>query len=310
MRIKNFQKNVTGCFVFLLVTTVSYSQAFDVLKIGLVQSYYDSNYADCIKKAKALEKKYPERITANDLYLTAISFARTGNKEKSIEYLEKSILKGPISSDKLKQDSIVFKPFYGSAQWNATQTLIEQKKVEREKLIKYPVLADELSTMLVKDQEIRLLMSKFFENGVARIPDSLSGKQRLNDSLNLARLKEIVTSIGWPGKSLVGDKGAIAAFLIAQHADKEPETQTRFLALLKKSVHKNDAEPQHLAYLTDRVARAKNEPQTYGTQAWINPKTKKFEMAPIKDKTNVDKRRMLLGLPPLKIYKAQLGIKD
>src|SRR5437868_14544604 len=41
------------------------------------------------------------------------------------------------------------------------------------------------------------------------------------DRKNTARLKEIVDRHGWPGKTLVGDDGARAAWLLVQHADKD-----------------------------------------------------------------------------------------
>ena len=42
------------------------------------------------------------------------------------------------------------------------------------------------------------------------------------DRKNTARMKEIIENKGWPGKSLVGGDGAHAAWLLVQHADREP----------------------------------------------------------------------------------------
>jgi hypothetical protein len=40
------------------------------------------------------------------------------------------------------------------------------------------------------------------------------------DGENLPWLRQVITGVGWPGKSLVGEDGAQAAWLLAQHADR------------------------------------------------------------------------------------------
>jgi hypothetical protein len=40
---------------------------------------------------------------------------------------------------------------------------------------------------------------------------------------NAARLREVLARVGWPGRALVGDDGASAAWRIVQHAIGEPE---------------------------------------------------------------------------------------
>jgi hypothetical protein len=42
---------------------------------------------------------------------------------------------------------------------------------------------------------------------------------------NLAWLKEVLAEVGWPGQSMVGEDGAHAAWLLAQHADQDPAFQ-------------------------------------------------------------------------------------
>ncbi|MBV8226282.1 MAG: hypothetical protein JO232_13960, partial [Verrucomicrobia bacterium] len=51
------------------------------------------------------------------------------------------------------------------------------------------------------------------------------------DDDNTAWLGKVVDTMGWPGRSLVGDEGAHAAWLLAQHADRHPSLQRRFLTL-------------------------------------------------------------------------------
>lgn len=49
---------------------------------------------------------------------------------------------------------------------------------------------------------------------------------------NAARLQAILAQLGWPTEVVVGERGAQAAWLIAQHAISRPEFQRSCLKLL------------------------------------------------------------------------------
>src|SRR5688500_2866409 len=70
---------------------------------------------------------------------------------------------------------------------------------------------------------------------------------------NARELESIIDRYGWPGKSLVGDDGADAAWLILQHAIGNPSLQRRCVAVLREAVARGEMEPAHVAYLEDRV---------------------------------------------------------
>jgi hypothetical protein len=72
------------------------------------------------------------------------------------------------------------------------------------------------------------------------------------DEDNTAWLRQVVAEHGWPGRTLVGENGAHDAWMLAQHADHDPEFQTRCLALLAAAVDAGEASAADLAYLTDR----------------------------------------------------------
>ena len=160
-------------------------------------------------------------------------------------------------------------------------------------------LRQELLGMEVTDQEIRGFAAEHFASGDP-LPEEVGRRWHEVDTANTARLGQIIERHGWPGKSLVGEDGAAAAFLLVQHADLEPEFQKRSLVLLEQAVKDGEAKPAHLAYLTDRVRRHQDQAQVYGTQCqWIDGEPVPFT---IEDPEHVDERRAAVGLGPLSEY--------
>ncbi|WBB53841.1 DUF6624 domain-containing protein [Verrucosispora sp. WMMD573] len=163
----------------------------------------------------------------------------------------------------------------------------------------------ELLALANEDQRVRNSVSVRAGPG-GEIPDDLAREWARVDERNAARLAEIVSEHGWPTRSLVGDDGANAAWLLAQHADRSPDEQQRFLDLMRAAVAANDASAVDLAYLTDRVAIHAGQPQIYGTQLRRDPKGR-LTAYPIASPDTVDQRRAALGLCPLVDYIAAVG---
>ncbi|WP_371653126.1 MULTISPECIES: DUF6624 domain-containing protein [unclassified Streptomyces] len=127
---------------------------------------------------------------------------------------------------------------------------------------------------------------------------------RTVDADNIAALKRITAEHGWPGRTLVGDQATDAAWLLVQHSDADPEFQQHALTLLREAVTAGEAEPRHLAYLTDRCLFHQGEPQLYGTQ-YINGKQGLCPQT-ISDPDNLDTRRAGVGLGPFAAYDRQV----
>src|SRR5882672_10080394 len=83
---------------------------------------------------------------------------------------------------------------------------------------------------------------------------------------NAGRLKSVIEEYGWPGKSLVGEDGARAAWLILQHAIGNPNLLRKCLPILQEAVRQGEIEPVDAAYLEDRICFFERRPQRYGTQ--------------------------------------------
>lgn len=116
------------------------------------------------------------------------------------------------------------------------------------------------------------------------------------DADNTAWLKGVIAEHGWPGTSLVGKAGADAAWLIAQHADRDPQFQQQALDLVAAAADVGEATRAHVAYLTDRVLVAKGEPQVYGTQYVRDADGSNLRPQPILAPERLDQRRAQMGL--------------
>ncbi|MCA1721898.1 MAG: hypothetical protein LC779_12615 [Actinobacteria bacterium] len=117
-----------------------------------------------------------------------------------------------------------------------------------------------------------------------------------------ARLQEIIDRHGWPGRSLVGEDGADAAWVIAQHADRHHEWRREWLPLVREAAMKGEADPRHFARLADRVALVDSNTQLYGTWAQRGPTGDVLFDPPAQGSVEVvDSRRLAIGLPSLDV---------
>jgi hypothetical protein len=159
-------------------------------------------------------------------------------------------------------------------------------------------LRAELVQMLGQEQQTAALLAQGLRAGDPTEPAKDHIRQLYK---NTTRLKQIVADWGWPGYELVESDGAQAAWLIAQHSEHDPDFQAQVVELLEVAVRRNQADMQHLAYLTDRVRLAQGLPQIYGTQFMGGTR-----LLPVEDVANLDARRAKIGFPPIADYLEQL----
>ena len=155
-------------------------------------------------------------------------------------------------------------------------------------------LHDELLARMEKEQNLR--------RDLIDSPDDIQLMMRMMeaDAQNTMWLDDIIKQYGWLTKSLVGEDGAQAAFLIVQHSPAL-QFQKKCLQLLEQVVRENEADPISLAYLTDRVRISEGKSQLYGTQGQTNPDGSIVPF-PIEDEEHVDERRRAIGLEPIAEY--------
>lgn len=165
----------------------------------------------------------------------------------------------------------------------------------------------ELEVMVEADQALREVPA----DEPRRFSHPLSLEQQMKwkqvSVANTDRLREIIREHGWPGFELVGQGGATHAWLLAQHSDQQLDFQREAVDLLADAVQAGDADPSHLAYLTDRVRMNEGREQVYGTQMAGMADGSPYPW-PIESADQVDQRRREVGLEPLADYIAGFGV--
>jgi hypothetical protein len=177
-----------------------------------------------------------------------------------------------------------------------------REKAAEQTTITRPALRDELLEMREEDQAVRAVLMQAMQAGQAdSVPQELLEQGKAIDLENTERLKEIIEELGrWPGTDLVGQEGADAAWLLAQHADQSPKAQKFFVEKLRIAVEEGKAPPKHYAYLVDRVRLRDGKTQLYGTQ--FDVVAGELELKPVEDPDELDERREKMGLEPVDEY--------
>jgi hypothetical protein len=127
---------------------------------------------------------------------------------------------------------------------------------------------------------------------------------------NTARLREIVSAHGWPGRSLVGGDGATAAWLLLQHTNSRVTTIRSAdgdefcrscVTLLRDAVARGEAHPRHLAAVADSLRLANSEPPEFASLTEQYPVDRDGQAAARQDVDlpAIDRRRAAIGLRPL-----------
>lgn len=123
------------------------------------------------------------------------------------------------------------------------------------------------------------------------------------DEANTAWLKDQMKTRGWFTIADYGKEADQAAFLMVQHADRDPTFQAQILPQLEKLALEGKTRPQGYAMLFDRVAVAQKRPQRYGSQGRCN-ELGIWTAFETEDPANLDQRRASMGLQPAADYAA------
>lgn len=115
-----------------------------------------------------------------------------------------------------------------------------------------------------------------------------------NHDKNEKKVLQILDSIGWPSKEIIGEQGNLTICNVLQHSSLE--VREKYLPLMRKAVKDKELSARFLVRAVDRIATDKNELQIYGQQMKYYPESQSFNLWPIKDPENLEKRRAEMGL--------------
>ena len=118
-----------------------------------------------------------------------------------------------------------------------------------------------------------------------------------NHIVNESKVKDILDKYGWPTKEMIGPQGNWTICNVLQHSDNE--IRIKYLPMMRKAVKDKKLEPRFLVRAEDRIATENRELQIYGGQMKYYPETKSFNVWPVYDPENIDKRRAEIGLQPI-----------
>lgn len=152
------------------------------------------------------------------------------------------------------------------------------------------------------------------EQGPIRLRDSLMAiygvdsklvkEQQLiidkNHSVNENRVKDILEKHDWPTKDMIGERGNWTICNVIQHSDNE--VRIHYLPMMRQAVKDKKLEPRFLVRAEDRIATERGDLQIYGGQMKYYPETKSFNLWPVYDPANIDKRRAAIGLDSIAIF--------
>jgi hypothetical protein len=168
-----------------------------------------------------------------------------------------------------------------------------------------PELRLELLQRMEADQKIRKEVNRRLANGenLVAVSTKLGNRMARVDRKNWTWLSRQVRKHGWLGKSLVGEDGARAAWLLVQHADANPKFQRTCLDKMNQLAD-GEVGAADVAYLTDRVLLAEGKKQRYGTQmrGILRAGKQGLEPLPCESPEQLDALRAEVGLPPMSEY--------
>lgn len=193
----------------------------------------------------------------------------------------------------------------GAPEWEADpQLVVDAGTAIPQTMMMYPLpvplpdIARELIDMGAQDRAWRQAWAG------GRRDAAFQKKMAADDRKRQRRLRQIITTRGWPAISMVGAEAANEAWLVAQHAP--PAQLKHWSVFMRAAAVKHEIRLFNLATTLDRVRMFEKRPQIYGTQ-YSTRKDGAIQFYPIEDIANIDQRRLEMGMSTFARLKAQLA---
>lgn len=285
-----------------------------IITIGFSLTMFSQSYSNLIKKADSLyeTKNYLESKTVyleafkvkkenpNHLYYGACATALSGDKKEALDMLFEAVNNGWLYLEHMKNDPDLIS-LHTSEKWSElikiTQEKIDKKELDYNKPLQKELLAINNDDQKPRQEYVKIGKTLGWKHSKI---DSLKKVITYNDSVNLVKVKRILSKHGWVGKSVVGNEANSVLFMVLQHANIN--TQKEYLPMLKDAVKKGNAKASSMAMMIDRIAIREGKKQIYGTQLARAPKTEEYYVLPLKNPDAVNIRRKEVGLSTIQDY--------
>lgn len=189
------------------------------------------------------------------------------------------------------------KTYFGSSPLRNSEAFkkVLDRSLLNERVNKLPYMSEVakiLENVYVQDQSTRSLKNdSSIKNNVDILSIQLS---------NLNLIDSLYSQYGLLASSQVGEKGALAQFLVIQHSNVN--IQKKWLPRMQRAVKNGVLVPENLCLLIDRIRVQSGRRQLYGTQLLFSSLKKCLVPYPIKNIKKVDQRRYSLGMVSLQQY--------
>lgn len=255
----------------------------------------EKNYEESVKLYQKAFALVPKALVM-DYYGASITYALLKNKKMAIKYLEEAIRLG------LGWDAIQ----YHKEDWLGVLETEEYENLE----FKHQAIHREfcqnldlstyttLTKMDANDQYIRIWVNK-------KTPSPYIHEITV-DSINIEKIKKLIKEEGFPNLQKIGADCMFNAITIMLHGcQKNEQNWAYFEPILKAEMKKGNIRPGDYAIIADaHHYKWHNKKVLYGS--YIS----KRGVSPISNIAEVDKRRLSIGLPPLKYALDMFGLKE
>lgn len=292
-----FKLNIILISFFLVVFgTACYSQEDSLVHVG---------YRSELNKLRVEYTR--DSYNKGVIYDMACLFSLLDNADSAFYYLNLAIDKGEHSG------WILFDPDFDNIR-NDNEWVGIVNKINYLYILKHPDVDTSVTFKLRElywlDQRIRKNLMKLGEQyGYRSIElDSIKIEMHRIDSNNRRELIAIIQNNGWPTRENVDFDGMLAVFTIVQHAPLN--FQKEYLPFVEESVKNGDISSLAFVYFLDKMRVKENKKQLYGTQLRLKEKQDSvYELFPVEDEENLNKRRLEVGLEPIEDYLKKKGIE-
>lgn len=175
----------------------------------------------------------------------------------------------------------------------------QKQQTDKKSLLNKEYIIAVLDTVYRDEQEpIQLRDAMMEKYGVeSKQANKYQKLYELNHPINEKKVREILDIYGWPAIEVIGEQGNITICAVIQHSDND--IRIKYLPLMRKAVNDKQLHPRFLVRAEDRIATERGDLQIYGGQMKYYPETKTFNVWPVYDPINIDKRRAKIGLGPI-----------